>query len=62
MKEKIYNPASTNEPAPAAGMAAVNTFNSEELDEQINSGETVPKNFEREEDRQQHDDQNEKNR
>jgi hypothetical protein len=62
MKEKIYNPASTNEQAPAEGMAAVNTFNSEELDDQINPGEPVPKNFEREQDRRQHDDQDEKNR
>jgi hypothetical protein len=34
MKEKIYNPASTNETSPAKGMAAVNTFNSEEIEDQ----------------------------
>ena len=54
MKEKIYNPASTNETAPAEGMAAVNTFNSEEI-EDTNSGR-LPKNFETDESREQEDD------
>ncbi|MGZ3838665.1 MAG: hypothetical protein ACXVMS_08635 [Flavisolibacter sp.] len=49
MKEKIYNPASTNETAPAEGMAAVNTFNNEELDEQQQSNKATPKIFDREE-------------
>jgi hypothetical protein len=63
MKEKIYNPASTNETAPAAGMAAVNTFNSEEIDDDRNTAESIPKNFEKDTDRRQHDDQeNENNR
>ena len=52
MKEKIYNPASTNNTAPAKGMAAVNTFNSEEMDEQQEeTGDNgVPKIFDRDED------------
>ena len=52
MKEKIYNPASTNETAPDKGMAAVNTFNSEEIDEQQKeTGDNgIPKNFDRRED------------
>ncbi len=52
MKEKIYNPGSTNETAPAKGMAAVNTFNSEEMED--NQG--IPKNFEIEQRRGQEDD------
>ena len=57
MKEKIYNPASTNEQSPAEGMAAVNTFNPEDV-EDINGQEhePIPKNFEREERRDQRDD------
>ncbi|HEU0109629.1 MAG TPA: hypothetical protein VFQ73_02080 [Flavisolibacter sp.] len=55
MKEKQYNPAGTNDKAPAEGMAAVNTFNPEEIEE--TSSSSIPKNFERNEvDRSQHDD------
>jgi hypothetical protein len=52
MKEKIYNPASTNETAPAKGMAAVNTYNSEEIDEQQEEtgDKGIPKIFDRKED------------
>ncbi len=32
-KDKIYDPAGLNTSAPAPGMAAVNTFNSEEVEE-----------------------------
>jgi hypothetical protein len=56
MKEKIFNPASTNETSPAEGMAAVNTFNSEENEDTQTSGNSIPKNFDREETREQHDD------
>jgi len=57
VKEKIYNPASTNETAPADGMAAVNTFNSEEVEEVGNQKEkAIPKNFERDHKREQEDD------
>jgi hypothetical protein len=54
MKEKIYNPASTNETSPAEGMAAVNTFNTEEI-EDVNEGR-IPKNFETDGSREQEDD------
>ena len=54
MKDKIYNPASTNQQAPADGMAAVNTFNSEETDDKAEAG--VPRNFERSEKTEQKDD------
>jgi len=58
MKDKIYNPASTNEPAPAKGMGAVNTFNSEEIEdrEQRTGDEGIPKNFENNNERGQTDD------
>jgi len=54
MKEKIYNPASTNETSPAKGMAAVNTFNSEEIED--NNTVQMPKNFEEDGSREQEDD------
>jgi hypothetical protein len=54
MKEKIYNPASTNETSPAKGMAAVNTFNSEEIED--TSEGSIPKNFESDQSRDQQDD------
>ena len=54
MKEKIYNPGSTNETSPAEGMAAVNTFNSEEI-EDTNEGK-MPMNFENDQRRGQEDD------
>jgi hypothetical protein len=56
MKEKIFNPASTNETSPAEGMAAVNTFNSEEIEDTQTGDNGIPKNFDREEGREQHDD------
>jgi hypothetical protein len=56
MKEKIYNPASTNEQSPAEGMGAVNTFNPEEVEDMNgHEHEPIPKNFEREERRGQRD-------
>jgi hypothetical protein len=50
MKDKIYNPASTTGEAPAEGMAAVNTWNSEELDKVStkNDDKVSPKNIDRE--------------
>lgn len=57
MKNKIYNPASTNQTSPAEGMAAVNTFNSEETEGKSREQEEgIPTNFERTETREQHDD------
>jgi hypothetical protein len=57
MKEKIFNPASTNDSSPAEGMAAVNTFDSEEIDDNGASGEQgMPKNFERDQKKEQRDD------
>jgi hypothetical protein len=49
MKEKIFNPASTDDHAPEKGMAAVNTWNSEEIDNTESEKGSEPKNFEREE-------------
>ncbi|MGE5519873.1 MAG: hypothetical protein ACM3VS_08115 [Candidatus Dadabacteria bacterium] len=54
MKEKIYNPASTNNTSPSPGMAAVNTFNSEEMDtaeENTDERRSEPKHIENEETR-----------
>ena len=56
MKDKIFNPASTNSTAPAEGMASVNTFNPEEIDDKNQAADSIPKNFEKSEDRAQHDD------
>jgi hypothetical protein len=54
MKEKIYNPAGTNKTSPAEGMAAVNTFNPEEMEDKARG--SLPKNFETDESREQEDD------
>jgi len=57
MKEKIYNPASTNEQSPAEGMGAVNSFNPEEVEDmKRHEHEPIPRNFEREDRRGQRDD------
>ena len=57
MKEKIYNPASTNEQSPAEGMGAVNSFNPEEVEDmKEHEHEPIPRNFEREDRRGQRDD------
>lgn len=48
MKDKLFNPASTNSEAPEKGMAAVNTWNSEEIDNTKSEKSGEPKNFERE--------------
>lgn len=49
MKEKVFNPASTNNEAPEKGIASVNTWNSEEIDNTESEKGAEPKNFEREE-------------
>ena len=49
MKDKLFNPASTNTEAPEKGMASVNTWNSEEIDNTESEKGGEPKNFEREE-------------
>lgn len=54
MKEKIFNPAGTNETSPAKGMAAVNTFNPEEIEDK--NAAKLPKNFEDDGSREQVDD------
>jgi hypothetical protein len=57
MKEKIYNPGSTNEQSPAEGMGAVNSFNPEEVEDMKgHEHEPIPRNFEREDRRGQRDD------
>lgn len=57
MKEKIYNPAGTNNSSPAEGMAAVNTFNPQELDEARQTGsKPIPKNFERDDEKREQTD------
>ena len=46
MKEKLYDPAGSNSEAPAKGMAAVDTANSEELDQQTSSPVAAPQDDE----------------
>ncbi|MER3464697.1 MAG: hypothetical protein C4329_10125 [Chitinophagaceae bacterium] len=48
MKDKIINPVSTNEDV-QKGLASVNTWNSEEIDNTKSEHSGEPKNFEREE-------------
>ena len=56
MKEKIFNPASTNSSSPSEGMASVHTFNPEEMDQREPAADGIPKNFEKKEERAQQDD------
>ncbi len=57
LKDKIYNPGSSNEQSPAEGMGAVNSFNPEEVEDMKGQEHApIPKNFEREDRRTQSDD------
>ena len=47
MKEKQYDPARQNEKAPAAGMAAVDTHNPEELPEDSGKDSMKPEDDDR---------------